>query len=246
MGLALGWSLASKATAKESTGTFAESSATAHPYYVPASTSDAHFRLQGRWVDEADETGATTDTANAVIRFRVVNASSIGVLLHSSCGTRQGMSAIRPDLGDRQVDCNAWEGLTSIPRGATGSLVDVFIDGSFTTVLHVNQLCGVKPSRDVEKATFLPQHHVLHQLSGLHRSLDHTFALVNRHDVKSGGLTLRGLVLPKGARLVAEPRPQAPARVVSIGGSWLMGHGVLRSGRRPSTRRRCRRRCSTR
>ena len=209
------------------TSAFAEASANAHPYYVPASTSDEHFRLQGRWVDEADETGATTDTANAVIRFRVVNASSIGVLLHSSCGTRQGMSAIRPDLGDRQVDCNAWEGLNHVTRGTTGSLVDVFIDGSFTTVLHVNQLCGVKPSRDVEKATFLPQHHVLHQISGLHRSLDHIFALVSRTDVKSGGLTLRGLVLPEGARLVAEPRPQAPARVVSIGGSWLMGHGVL-------------------
>ena len=210
------------------TSAFAEASATALAYYVPASTSDEHFRLQGRWVDEAaGETGATTDTANAVIRFRVVNASSIGVLLHSSCGTRQGMSAIRPNLGDRQVDCNAWEGLDHVTRGTTGSLVDVFIDGFFTTVLHVNQLCGVKPGHDIETATFLPQHHVLHQISGLHRSLDHTFALVSRTDFKSGGLTLRGLVLPEGARLVAEPRPRAPARVVSIGGSWLMGHGVL-------------------
>jgi len=195
--------------------------------FVAASKDSALFSLQGRWVDE-EAGGVLSDwSPGATVGFQVNGTDSVFVAAHRRCATR-GLS------GRGAVFCCDWASFIetfshgekapsdSIACGAPGLLVDVLVDGAFAGTFDGSPRCSL------EQFTNTPEHHALHQISGLDPSATSTIHLVVRTDAKRGGLTVRGLVLPDGGRLLPLPDLPAPrGRMVILGGSKSLGQGLL-------------------
>ena len=195
--------------------------------FVAASKDSAFFSLQGRWVDE-EAGGVLSDwSPGATVGFQVNGTDSVFVAAHRRCATR-GLS------GRGAVFCCDWASFIetfshgekapsdSIACGAPGLLVDVLVDGAFAGTFDGSPRCSL------EQFTNTPEHHALHQISGLDPSATSTIHLVVRTDAKRGGLTVRGLVLPDGGRLLPLPDLPAPrGRMVILGGSKSLGQGLL-------------------
>eukprot|EP00964_Phaeocystis_antarctica_P040487 scaffold23137_cov66-Phaeocystis_antarctica.AAC.1 len=185
--------------------------------FVAASKDSALFSLQGRWVDE-EAGGVLSDwSPGATVGFQINGTDSVFVAAHRRCATR-GLSG-----RDAVFCCDWYNSFTHLDVcGAPDLLVDVLVDGAFAGTFDGSPRCSL------EQYTNTPEHHALHQISGLDPSATSTIHLVVRSDAKRGGLTVRGLVLPDGGRLLQLPDLPAPrGRMVILGGSKSLGHGIL-------------------